>query len=358
MRIIKDKLRSDTPRSRPTAARLCALALLIVQAAGRAAAQPTTEATASILVFPKVLASAARETLIQITNTSNSLALARCFYVNAASSTVSAFTITLTRQQPTHWVASLGRPLDPTDPQCSSTSNACNAAGLDPGSVPAFAADFQGELLCVQVSASGEPIGGNSLSGQATLTDLNTGDITQYSAVGLKGTAFAGSTGNTLPLDNSQFISGQYDACPNSWNLNHFAAGAVDDLAGAGSDVQTEITVIPCTQDLSGFAPTGITLQFSITNEFEQLFMATTIATGLVTVSLASIDAGLTLANLGTPTARTQITPTEQGVIIVGEEIRTSPGPGPISTSAAVNLHHEGTRRNGVAPIDVIVLPN
>ena len=44
----------------------------------------TTEKSASILVFPKVIANGTRDTVIQITNTSNSMVHAHCFYVNGA----------------------------------------------------------------------------------------------------------------------------------------------------------------------------------------------------------------------------------------------------------------------------------
>ena len=49
-----------------------------------AAARVTTEQSASILVFPKVIADGTRDTIIQITNTSNNMRHAHCFYVNGA----------------------------------------------------------------------------------------------------------------------------------------------------------------------------------------------------------------------------------------------------------------------------------
>ncbi|HEX7408476.1 MAG TPA: hypothetical protein VF515_12605, partial [Candidatus Binatia bacterium] len=83
----------------------------------------STERGGSIIVFPKVVWDGTRDTIIQIGNMSNSMVHAHCFYVNAApvnpslppSSTnppqwnETDFDIWLTRQQPTHWVASLGR---------------------------------------------------------------------------------------------------------------------------------------------------------------------------------------------------------------------------------------------------------
>jgi hypothetical protein len=59
-------------------------AALVGLAVGGAQAQVTTEKSASILVFPKVIANGTRDTVIQITNTSNSMVHAHCFYVNGA----------------------------------------------------------------------------------------------------------------------------------------------------------------------------------------------------------------------------------------------------------------------------------
>ena len=111
---------------------LMAAALVGLLASG-AAADVTTEQSASILVFPKVIADGTRDTIIQITNTSNSMVHAHCFYVNAAPVLRDEppgpgnppqwqeidFDIRLTKQQPTHWVVSLGRLVDLSDPRCS-----------------------------------------------------------------------------------------------------------------------------------------------------------------------------------------------------------------------------------------------
>ena len=139
-----------------------------------AAARVTTEQSASILVFPKVIADGTRDTIIQITNTSNNMRHAHCFYVNGALTntvappgplnpplcTESDFDIWLTKQQPTHWVVSTGRLDNPLDKPCRvngrllncdpSTTGGdgadCCDAGYDPGHVPPVVPDFQGEL--------------------------------------------------------------------------------------------------------------------------------------------------------------------------------------------------------------------
>src|SRR6266404_6040662 len=115
------------------------LALAIMITASAASADVTTERTGSILILPKIVADGTRDTVIQITNTSNSLVHAHCFYLNGAPvngpGTPSLwqetdFFIWLTRQQPTHWIASRGRTVNPNDPPGS------DGAGLDPGLVP------------------------------------------------------------------------------------------------------------------------------------------------------------------------------------------------------------------------------
>ena len=50
---------------------------------GAARAQISTERPGSILIFPKVIN--ASDTLIQITNTSNTTAYAHCYYINGAT---------------------------------------------------------------------------------------------------------------------------------------------------------------------------------------------------------------------------------------------------------------------------------
>ncbi len=113
--------------------------LLVGLIAGSALAETTTERSASILVFPKIVYDGSRDTLIQISNTSNSMVHAHCFYVDATplctgtgdclAGTCSGvcqaqwqevdFDIWLTKQQPTHWSVSAGRITNPADPQCT-----------------------------------------------------------------------------------------------------------------------------------------------------------------------------------------------------------------------------------------------
>jgi len=288
----------------------------------------TTEQSASILVFPKVIADGSRDTIIQITNTSNNMQHAHCLYVNGAPTTPGLppgllnpplcteidFDIWLTRQQPTHWVVSTGRLYNPGDLACSGSATCatgtsgsadadCCDAGFDPGHVPPVAPDFTGELKCILVDSSGAPYSGNSLKGEATLEDLATGDVSKYNAIGIQGNdnqngddvlCLGSSTaGNDLCPTGSE-----YAGCPVEWRLDHPATGAPDPVVQQQtfcpstcacpddptdltckcdcSSVSTNLTMVPCTENFETQALTAVTLQFLIINEFEQSFTTST----------------------------------------------------------------------------------
>jgi hypothetical protein len=64
--------------------RAALLAAFVVLTTLPATAATTTEQSSSILIFPKVVFDGSRDTVIQISNTANSMVHAHCFYVNAA----------------------------------------------------------------------------------------------------------------------------------------------------------------------------------------------------------------------------------------------------------------------------------
>ena len=253
---------------------LLAVGVAVLGMSGVVRAEVSTNLAGSILVFPKVIANGSRDTIIQISNVSNSLVRAHCFYVNATLKDPTQpegalnkrlwqevdFDITLTKQQPTHWVVSQGRNVNPLDPVCDSMTNDCNDAGFDPGLIPPVVPDFEGELKCVEVDDSGAPLSGNHLKGEATLVVtspgttpgneaneiLQIGDLAQYNAIAILGSENNGD--GTLVLGGGQCVgdgaaNGQvcqadadcgdaapcaleYNACPSAWTLNHFADGA------------------------------------------------------------------------------------------------------------------------------------
>ena len=380
-------------------------AALVGMVASGAAAEVTTELSASILVFPKVVADGTRDTIIQITNTSNSMVHAHCFYVNGALTfpfgpdglpntgdegpsefnpplwTEIDFDIWLTKQQPTYWLVSEGRLVNPADPSCSNELGAkmapsssaeegkkhgffsCWNAGFDPGRVPPVVEDFTGELKCVEVEETGAPVSGNHLKGEATLVTLETGDVAKYNALGIIG--LNNNNGDEIlclggqPDEEGDCPEGaEYNACPQTWILNHLADGAADPVIGANSRVTTDITVVPCAENFETQVPETVTIQFLLYNEYEQRFSTSTSVTCWAELNLSAIDLVFSRDFVGTDWVQTRMRPstgTNSGFLVVADERHTifgSGGPEAEST-AAVNLHVEGERPGP----DKIVIP-
>jgi hypothetical protein len=357
---------------------------VLAMTAAMSRADVVTEKPASIVVFPKVIASLALglDTVIQITNTSNSMVHARCFYVDARLPEgcpledprigctplwqETDFNIILTRQQPTSWQVSEGRLLEN---EVETVYHHLYGFGIDPGRVPPVSDGFTGELKCVQVMADGTPVGGNSLKGEATLKTVNDGgEVSKYNAIGILGSELVGGTGNTLLLNRPRDGSrpGQYNACPQALILNHFSEGAPDPF---NSDtIFTELTLVPCSQDFERQRPGTVTVQFTIYNEYEERFSASTTVTCWKNFNLYQVDSPndssasvFSFARLGTTVAQTRITPTDPAngtfngaVVGVAEAIRAG------QSRAAANIHTIGDRFVGTdgGAFDQIILPD
>jgi len=364
-----------------------------------AQARITTEESASILVFPKVIANGVRDTIIQITNTSNNMRHAHCFYVNAAPTlegqpisddnpplwTEIDFDITLTKQQPTKWVVSTGRRFPAfedtcagmaTDPSRNCNSNDtgtadadCCDAGFDPGRIPPVVEDFIGELKCVEVDASGFPVGGNALKGEATLVDPNNEDVSKYNALGLKGF-------DTNNMDGTLCLGGgvtaacptgaEYEGCPRLWNMNHVSAlseNPVADANGIDSSSVANLTMVPCTQNFETQAPQEVTVQFLAMNEFEQQLSASTSFQCWASFSLDGEEAstsnlygGISTAferdTIGTDLVKTTVRAVgNQGIMLVLEEQYNTPGG---AATSAQNVH---SSFEDVSGTDIITIP-
>jgi hypothetical protein len=376
-------------------------AALVGLVVGGAQAQVTTERSASILVFPRVIANGTRDTIIQITNTSNSMVHAHCFYVNGAPTDFSLppdpvlnpplwteidFDIWLTKQQPTHWVVSQGRLVDPTDPPCSRNppNYSCNGAGLDPGRVPPVVEYFTGELKCIEVDQTGAPVSGNHLKGEAEIVTLNTCDpffnsgacfntstacttnadcedvfdVSKYNALGILGNenndgdnvlCLGGQPSDVCPA------GAEYDACPQTWIANHIAEDAPDPVAGEGSTVDTAFTIVPCTQNFETQNPATVTIQILTYNEFESAFSSSTNVTCWDELFLDQINpVTFQYTTLGSTFAQSFLRSSAQtaaGFLMVSsEEHETDDG---FYSYADANLHVDGARQNG----DLITIP-
>ena len=391
-------------------------------AAGAARADTTTDRSASILVFPKVIADGTRDTIIQISNTSNSVVHAHCFYVNARAGRPLSppdpvfnpplwqeldFDIWLTQQQPTHWVVSEGRLIDPSDPACDQNNADCNGSGIDPGRVPPVVQPFTGELKCIEVDASGAPLSGNHLKGEATQVRLDvcdpnsfvttarcpassailerelglpgcrrrcqpsrqlfprqisTGllyDVSKYNAIGILGNEFNNGDGvlclGGQPDDGDCPTGAEYNACPDTWILNHFGQGVEDPVAGTDSSVDTRITIVPCTENFETQEPTTVTIQLLTWNEFEQPFSSSVQVTCWADLALEDINPAFT-SGLRTTYEQTRLRSanlTTSGFMVV-EEPSTDETSDNFSSEAAFNLHVEGQRTTA----DKITIPS
>jgi len=369
--------------------------LALIVSVTAAQADITTERSASILIFPKLVFDSSGlqtgtpvDTIIQISNTSNSMVFAHCFYVNAVppdptrppSSTNPPiwqevdFEIFLTKQQPTHWLLSNGRLDDPSDNKNCSVD--CSGAGFDPGRIPPAGNDpFTGELKCIEVDSSGAPINGNHLKGEATIvTTDGRAEISEYNAVGVLGLNTdlnSNDSNSTLCLGGGVRpgcrTGAEYNACPQTVILNHFAEGATDpviEALGNGnngkSNVSSELTLVPCSEDFENQLPPSVVVQFLITNEFEAQFSTSTTVTcwgNFRLNTIGSIGRILEIGTLGTRFAQTRMSPAgddQPGFVGVVEEFHTQPTAlTPITSRAALNLHGEGARPNG----DIILVP-
>lgn len=367
--------------------RLGILALvLIALTAVPAGAEVTTEKSASILIFPKLLFNDDFDTVIQISNTSNNLVYAHCFYVDARLADPSLppgpfnpalwqevdFDIMLTRQQPTHWVISLGRTTDPFDPTCNFNNQDCNDAGIDPGRVPPVSPGFQGELKCIQVDQSGAPISGNNFKGEATIltlpspeSDLYPGDASKYNAVGVIGLD-SNDSNTTLCLGGGVSArcpyGAEYEGCPDVVYLSHFAENTsnplLEEFDQGRSNVNTEITIVPCTQDFENQIPARVTIQFRIINEFEEPFSTSTTVECWGNWRLQDVNPVLSVGSLGTRFIQTFLRPasgTNGSFIAVQEEFHVpveSMVPQP-ARRVAFNTHVDGQRTT----TDFVVVP-
>lgn len=349
-----------------------------------ARADVSTERGSSILIFPKVIYDPSGvmydpvSTIIQISNTSNNLVYAHCFYINSAPLDPSQpagpfnppqwqeldFDIVLTKQQPTHWVVGEGRPIL-NDPLCSRTISNCNGAGFDPLRIPPVDLPFVGELKCIEVDSTGVPLNGNHLKGQATLVTPD-GEASKYNAVGVLGynTAANSNDGDSLLCLGGDVREGcptgaEYNGCPAAIMVDHFADGASnpvlqDASPAATSSVSTSLTVVPCTQDFENGTPVPFTVQFVLTNEFEERFSASRSVTCWGDLALSEIDAVFREAQLGTRFVQTRMSSPAggPGFVVVAEEFHRFTNPTGRESRAALNPIGVGERAGG----DIVTL--
>jgi hypothetical protein len=312
---------------------------------------PASDAPAGYLVFPKIQTNTqpadpsapSIETVVQLTNTSQSVRNVHCFYVSGTDCQPDNFNIRLSPGQPFAWQVSNGSGPTPL------------IGGKDP---------FLGELKCIEVNDPNVPlpVNANDLKGEATIYTFQRAngavldvDARTYNAIGFQtsvvsateppaaqrvcvvgGAACTSSTqcagtGNScgigrctagtndgkgcnsntdcpLGLCGSLMCLGatagtgspcpaaNYAACPDTLILNNFFDQAPDP-ADANPDptlkrrITNNLTLVPCTEDLTTDDPEPITVvQFLIFNEFEQRMSTATRVQCYRDSSLSNID--------------------------------------------------------------------
>jgi len=351
---------------------LGALGACVLLGGAAHAQQIASERPGSILMFPKVVFDGARDTVIQITNTSNMPNYLRCFYLDGALGpdgrplwTVRDFELTLTRQQPTHWRASQGRKIDIMSPFGS------EEAGLDPGLVPSVPVGFTGALICAEVTPDFLlPLGRNAVKGEATIEGPAVNE-SKYSALAVPAGAMA-STDNSIDLNGTE-----YAQCATASRLNFIPDGATDPvieaLGNAGTcsvplgapcndsgncpggsctvgqtSVVTNLTVLPCNLDFQNGIPTHLALNFEVRDEFETFFSGSTTIDCWASFPIGVLPALRSNLLLGgaiaTQYATARISSSDGPFVAVAESFHTDSIGN--TGSAAVNLHMEGTGPN------------
>jgi hypothetical protein len=226
----------------------------------------------SLLIFPKIDTSTIgttgfyRDTIVMIGNDYYTEQWIQCYWVDQLQR-IQDFMFRLTPNQPIWFRASDG----------TGTGSADDPNVSSPIMVPPFfPGDYTvGELKCWAVDASGaNQVAFNHLYGNAMIFDSVHAAAFEYNAWAFTARGVAqGSpvgTGGTLVLSGA---NNAYDACPQYLLFNFFAKDSSIDLdppAATATFVETDLTLVPCFQDLrQDRVPTCTKAKFDIWNENE-----------------------------------------------------------------------------------------
>lgn len=387
-----------------------AVATVLVMSGGQLArADVASDKPAAIVVYPLVAVDANRDTVIRLTNTSQTAPInVHCFYLDANShcsndgdictSDPSScgsgatcvpgwqetdFDVVLTVGQPIQWKASKGladadlplefgfcalnqfRPCGSDDdclPANGGPGGKCTQSNAGTRVPPVAENPFEGELKCIAVDNTGTPVGRNDLKGEGlieTLTSTNF-DVASYNAIGIQ--AKSGATfGNVLVLGGT---SAEYNGCPNILILDHFFDEAQDPVPGSHNTIDTHLVLVPCTEDLLNQVPGSAVVQYLVYNEFEQRFSTSKKVACFQDLELCNIDTPdcsrsiFNVAVSGTLSGQTRmnpigVAPLPSGLLGVAVEHHIDDTDSGLDRSAAFNLHMSGDR----TAADTITIP-
>jgi hypothetical protein len=378
---------------------------LVISGAQGARADVASDRAAAIVVYPKIVVDSAsgRDTIVRLTNTNTRSPISvHCFYIDANSHCTSDgsictdstscgygicnpgwvetdFNIVLTAGQPIEWEASEGlanselplphgvcnvNPLVPCGPLCDYFGGTCTASNVGTRIPPVAEDPFVGELKCIAVNdtADNVPIASNDLKGEANIETSTSSDldVASYNAIGLQATAEAGTLIPDNPLVLGPGSDGNYNGCPGVLILNSFFDLARDPISGA--TIRTDLTLVPCSEDLLRQISGSATVQYLVYNEFESRLSTSKPVNCFQEIELCKIDTtqcprSIFSAGLqGTLTGQIRINPVNNPTSqlpsgLLGVAIERH---GEAASSAAFNLHFSGQTRD--TP-DYITLP-
>jgi len=343
-----------------------------------AQAETYSDTGAAVLIWPKIVVNDTTDTLVQISNQASVASMAHCFYVNANSRCTNTgavcdsssecledgffgaclpgwievnFDVFLTPDQPLAWSASTG--LSGSGTPCPGGLGAICSGNQGTSVPPVGETPFIGELKCIQadpvtrlpIVCDGTPACRNDLEGGATVTEVDL-DINpmRYNAVGLRTTSFNNGD-NVLVIGGSD--GPEYQPCSQVLVFNHFFDGAVDPVSGIAL-AQSELSLVPCTQDFLLQQVPRVTAQFLVYNEFEQRFSTSRLVECLLDSPISQIDTTqpnrsiFSAAVSGTVAGQTRITGVGGGLI--GSALLNFEGAGIGRAGSGYNLNQFADR--------------
>lgn len=339
------------------AAAVCALSVL----PAALAAQASPDSPAAVLMYPRLQVDGARgvDTVVQLTNTArNRPVRLLCFYLTAdRSCSPTSFRVVLTRDQPLSWRAGDGLATFPLGDRPGPGGDS-NQGSLIP---PVPSDPFEGSLLCMVFdSVTRQVLPVDALIGTATIERLDGPDFdaASYNAIGFRSLRDAPFTPGAIVLGGTQ---GGFEPCAATLTAVHYFDGALD-APTKRSEVTTRLVIVPCTIDLSRPAATELSLQYEVTNEFEQRLAVRREQVGCEQPgSLSTIDASspqrsiFSAAVAGTLSGQTRVYANggTVGLVAVGLETHTALDDPESTHLTAFNAVTLGQRGGS----DVVTLP-
>ena len=270
-------------------------------------APPAQKLPSAVLIYPLVRVSATQDTRVEMVNLTASSVSVSCYYVGSGTCNETGFFLSLTPNQPLSWMASTG------------------TSGNSRRLAPPFFGD--GELKCVVTPTGPFPSTAayNALQGRALVSDT-TGQTIGYSAIAFRRLS-PGSFAGGVSLDGVT-----YEQCPDRL---HFQVLTYK----PGSD--SELVLVPCTQDLANQLPSSANVQLAVVNEFEQRLSGATSVSCFNRLRFSSLSA-LRYSAVGTDTAHVIVRGTD--VPVVGLVIDRFTTAGSVVSASSNDPYLEGGR--------------